>query len=112
MATTGFTPAQTATILYRDGHKCAMCGHRATTANHRANRGSGGFRGANKISNGCAICDRCNGEIESDPVQQTRAILRGVKISRYADPTVEQYLSPLYGVNVLLDDEGGFQFAP
>lgn len=110
--TTGFTPEQTTTILFRDGQKCAMCGHRASVANHRANRGHGGHRDSNRLSNGCALCATCNGLIESDPVQATIARLRGVKLSRYDDPTAEPYLSPLFGCEVWLDDVGGFTMEP
>lgn len=107
---TGFTPEQTAAILWRDGDKCAMCGHRARTANHRANRGAGGHRGSNRLANGCAICHDCNGLIESDPVLAERARDRGVKLSRYDDPEAVPYLHPIYQVPVLLNDDGGFAF--
>jgi hypothetical protein len=112
VSTTGFTPEQTATCLFRDGHKCAMCGRRATTANHRANRGAGGHRGSNGLANACAICTDCNGLIESDAALADVARARGVKLSRYDDPTTVPYLSPLYAVPVLLDDLGGFTFVP
>lgn len=104
----GFTAAQKQIVLERDNHQCPMCLRRATEVNHRANRGSGGFRGANTLSNACAICWVCNGLIESDPVMQTKAILRGVKLSRYDDPLLMPYQHPMYGL-VLLDDAGGFR---
>lgn len=110
MTSTGFTPQQKATILFRDGYKCAMCGHRATEANHRGNRGAGGHRASNTLANGCAICHECNGAIESDALRAAVARERGVKISRYEDPELVPYLSPLYAVPVLLDNEGGFTF--
>jgi hypothetical protein len=106
---TGFTPQQTSTILFRDGDKCAMCGRRARTANHRANRGAGGFRAANVLSNGCALCHECNGLIESDGPLADRARDRGVKISKWSDPRAVPFLSPLWGCLVLLDDDGGFE---
>lgn len=112
MSGTGFTPQQKATILFRDGDKCAMCGRRATEANHRANRGAGGHRASNTLANGCAICHECNGAIESDPEAAELARARGVKVSRYEDPALVPYLSPLYGVPVLLDEAGGFAFVP
>lgn len=111
MTTTGFTPAEVAACLHRDGDKCAMCGRRATTANHRANRGAGGFRAANRLSNASASCHECNGLIESDGPLADVARERGVKISKWDDPTEIPYLSPLYNVPVLLDDDGGFTFA-
>lgn len=106
MSHTGFTPSDVQTILERDGHKCPLCGKRATTANHRANRGAGGFRGANVLSNGCAICDDCNGRIESDADLAQLARARGVKLSRYDDPAAVPYLHPILGMFVLLDDAG------
>lgn len=112
MSSTGFTPEQKATCLFRDGHKCSMCGQRATTANHRANRGAGGHRGSNGLANASAICHDCNGRIESDADYAELARARGVKLSRYEDPTAVPYLSPLYGIPVLLDDLGGFTFVP
>jgi hypothetical protein len=110
--TTGFTLEQTQTILFRDGFKCPMCGAVARTANHRANRGAGGHKASNRLSNGCAICHDCNGRLESDPDFADLGRLRGVKLSRYADPLLEAYLSPLYNVLVYLNDDGGFTFAP
>lgn len=111
MSSTGFTPHQVQAILWRDGDKCGMCGRRARTANHRANRGAGGFRAGNVLSNGCALCHDCNGLIESDGPLAEIARERGVKISKWDDPRTIPYLSPLYGCLVLLDDEGGFEFS-
>jgi hypothetical protein len=111
VSVTGFTAEQTRAILNRDGDKCAMCGRRARTANHRANRGAGGFRAANVLSNGCALCHLCNGLIESDGPLAEIARARGVKISKWDDPRAVPYRSPLYDCDVLLDDLGGFVFA-
>lgn len=105
----GFTPEQTRIILERDGHRCAMCGQRARVANHRANRGHGGHRGSNRIANGCALCHECNGLIEADADLAELARRRGVKLSRYDDPTLEPYLHPILNMVVLLDDEGGLE---
>lgn len=109
--TTGFTPEQKAIVLERDGHKCPMCGHRALEVNHRANRGAGGHKGSNRLSNACAICHDCNGLIESDPAQAELARERGVKLSRYDDPTVIPYLHPIFDMFVLLSDTGEFVFS-
>lgn len=110
---TGFTTAQIAAILNRDGHTCPMCYRQATTANHRAGRGAGGSRAANVLSNGCAICWECNGRIESDPEFAELARTRGVKCDRLSitPPAQVEYLHPFYRMPVLLDDDGGFEFA-
>lgn len=105
MTVNGFTPEQTAAVLMRDGYKCAMCGERARVANHRSNRGSGGFKGGNTLANACALCHDCNGLIESDAEFAAEARRRGVKLSRYDDPTVIRYLSPLFGMWVYLHDD-------
>lgn len=105
--TTGFTPADVQAIMIRDGHMCAMgCGRRAQTANHRANRGSGGHRGSNRIANGVAICHDDNFRIEYDAVAARKARELGVKLSRYDDPETVPFFSPLFGVWVHLSDDG------
>ena len=108
--TTGFTVKQKAIILARDGHKCALCGSEAQTVNHRANRGAGGFRAANRLSNGCGICFRCNSDIESIPKVADCARALGVKISKYSDPKETLFLHPVEQVWVYLDDWGSFSF--
>lgn len=110
MPTTGFTTEQVRLVLDRDGHRCPICGERAQTANHRANRGHGGHRASNRLANACAICHRCNDAIERDGDLAELARDRGVKISRYDDPTAAEYLHPIYNMRVLLDDAGGFAF--
>lgn len=107
---TGFSAEQSLVILFRDGHKCALCGHRAQVANHRANRGHGGFLGANVMSNGSALCHECNGRIEADADAAELARVRGVKISKHVDPRTEPYFSPLFERYVYLDDDGGWSF--
>lgn len=105
---TGFTPEQKSIILERDGHQCPMCGGRANEANHRANRGAGGYKAGNVLSNGCAICSLCNGRIESDPRYAELARDRGVKLSRYDDPRQEPYLHPMLKIKVWLADDGTY----
>jgi len=110
MSSTGFAPQQVALVLDRDGHRCPICYHRAQTANHRANRGHGGHRASNRLANACAICHECNDAIERDGDAAELARDRGVKISRYDDPTDVDYWHPIYLMPVRLDDDGGFAF--
>lgn len=110
MKATGFAPEQSAAILLRDGGVCSMaghdprCEHRAIVANHRANRGSGGHRASNRIANGCALCNWCNGHIEADATAHGEAIRRGVKISRDDDPEAVPLWSVFYRQWIVLHD--------
>lgn len=111
---TGFTPEQKAATLIRDGNLCAMigadprCQRRATTANHRLNRGAGGTadrgHGRNGMGNACAICDWCNGQIEDDPVLAAIARHRGVKLRDGATPALEPLWSPFFAQWVQITD--------
>lgn len=100
---TGFTPAQSAGILMREGHTCALadvnprCTRRATVANHRLNRGAGGSKERNSTDNGCALCDQCNGDIESDAALAEIARHRGVKLRQGDDPRTVALWSIFYG---------------
>lgn len=96
--------------MIRDASICAICGLMATVANHRANRGHGGYKAANRPSNGCALCWTCNGLIEDDTPQRKLAILRGVKIHRDDNPEDVPYLSPLFRVYVYLRDDWTMPF--
>lgn len=111
MSSTGFTPEQKRIILERDGFLCCLCGRRAEVANHRAGRGAGGSKLANTLANGCALCHRCNGAIESDAELAQLARDRGVKLSRWDDPTECPYWSPLYRCMVQPLNTGDLVFA-
>ncbi len=102
-------------IMVRDGGMCAVCGAAATTANHRANRGSGGSRTLNRPSNGVAICELCNGLIEDDTPQRKLAIDRGIKIRRptsapNTDPSEVLCWSPLFRMLVFFGDDWTIEF--
>ena len=103
---TGFTPEQVRDVLMRDGNLCAMlgadprCRRRASTANHRLNRGAGGTSdrgtGRNGMGNACAICDWCNGQIEDDPALAETARHRGVKLRQGDTPALVALWSPFF----------------
>lgn len=98
----------------REGNLCAMlgadprCRLRATTANHRLNRGAGGTsdrgHGRNGMGNACAICDWCNGAIEDLPELAELARHRGVKLRSGATPSLEPLWHPLFGQWVQITD--------
>ena len=107
---TGFTPEQRAIILFRDFHTCALCLGPGTEVNHRANRGAGGYKAGNVLSNACVLCTFCNNSIESHALTATAARELGIKISRHSDPAQAPYMHPVYKMWCLLDDDGNYTF--
>ena len=89
----------------RDGDVCAWSGVETETLvpHHRANRGAGGFKGADRLSNLVLVDSIANGRFESD--LQQKAKLLGFKISRYADPESIPLFHKVHGW-VLLKDDG------
>src|SRR5690554_6182181 len=75
----------------RDGLVCAWhgpeCGTETLVPHHRVNRGMGGRRSLNRLSNLVWLCSIVNGLIESDPEWADRARNLGVKLSGHAEPT-------------------------
>lgn len=90
----------------RDGNVCAWSGLESDTLvpHHRANRGAGGFKAGDKLSNLVLVDSIANGRFESD--LQRRAQLLGFKISRYADPQSIPIFHQCFGGWVLLLDDG------
>jgi hypothetical protein len=88
----------------RDGDVCAWSGVETETLvpHHRANRGAGGFKGADRLSNLVLVDSIANGRFESD--LQKRAQLLGFKISRYADPESIPLFHKVHGWILLKDD--------
>ena len=106
---TGFTAKQVALLRVRDDNRCAWTGETSDRLipQHRANRGAGGSKLANRLSNGVLLDSLINGQIEADATLQAEAVRRGVKVSRYADPLLTPVLHAVHGW-VFLDDDGGF----
>ena len=106
---TGFTKRQVALMRLRDDNRCAWTGETSDRLipQHRANRGAGGSKLANRLSNGVLLDSLINGQIEADATLQAEAVRRGVKVSRYADPLLVPVDHAVLGL-VLLDDDGGF----
>lgn len=105
-------------VLERDSHTCAVrgphCLGEAQVAHHRANRGAGGSKSLDGMSNLIASCSPCNGWIE-DSSGDVRAELerRGVRVrsdSTHAKTALRALVIPvLYpdGERYYLDDYGG-----
>lgn len=101
---TGFTPDQVKWVLLRDGDLCAMSNHpdnpgcwgKATTANHRLNRGAGGSLLRNGMGNANAICNYCNGRIEDSAPLGNLARHLGVKLRQGDNPERILIWSPFF----------------
>lgn len=99
------TPKDFARLVARDGY-CLHCGEtEAVAPNHRANRGMGGSKAANKPSNYVLICSQLNGLIESDDRWATLAIENGWKVSKWADWRTIPVFDALTGTSYLLNDD-------
>lgn len=72
---------------------------------HRANRGMGGSRRANTLSNTVLLESQINSLIESDPVWQAEAVRRGIKVSKFVDPRMVPVVHAVHGL-VFLTDTG------
>jgi hypothetical protein len=107
MSGSGFTVAQMKALRERDGNRSAWTGQESETLvpQHRANRGMGGRRSLNRLSNAVLIESDINGAIESDPAMQAEAVRRGIKIGGHVDPSTVPVEHAVHGL-VLLDDAG------
>ena len=95
----------------RDGHRCAWhppgeCNTETLTPQHRANRGMGGRKSLNRLSNLVWLCSEMNGLIESHAGVAREALERGIKISSHAEPSAVRIRHAVHGL-VVLDDDGG-----
>lgn len=96
-------------LRVRDKGVCAYTGLASDrlVPHHRANRGMGGARSSDALSNLVLVDSLINGRFEDD--LQRLAQERGFKISRYALPGSIPLFHAGYGSWVLLDDEGKVQ---
>ena len=102
------TPKEFRKYERRDGY-CPHCGKVPPylIPHHRANRGSGGSKLANRASNILAICSILNGEMESNPLVAEMARAYGWKLSRYENPLIVPVFDALTGNWYQLDDNYG-----
>ena len=76
-------------VIARDGGFCLLalhnCHGEATTAHHRANRGSGGSRVLNHPGNLVATCHQCNSDAEdAGAITRMDLIDRGLRVEKAA----------------------------
>jgi len=90
----------------RDGHRSAWTGNDDETLvpQDRSNRGMGGYRGNNRLSNFVWLESHINGLIESDAEWAAEARRRGIKISRYDEPSHTPIDHAVHGRCLLADD--------
>ena len=93
-------------LRQRDGDVCAFTGVESDrlVPHHRANRGHGGFKGGDVLSNLILVDSIVNGRFEHD--LQKKAQLLGFKISRYADPESIPVFHKGFAGWVLLKNDG------
>ena len=92
----------------RDGHRCAWhwegaCDVETLSPHHRANRGHGGRRSLDRLSNLIWLC-AFNSLIESDADAARAARIRGIKISSFAEPSQVPIHHAVHGLCLLADD--------
>lgn len=92
----------------RDGHQCAYTGLESDTLvpHHRGNRGMGG--GKHEIANLVWLDSLLNGRVEND--LQSEARRRGIKISKWDDPSTTVIDHAVHGL-VYLTEDGGVRVA-
>lgn len=84
------------------------CDQETLVPQHRAGKGGGGYKPADRLANVVLLCSGYNGLIETDAVLAQDARELGIKISKFSDPSVEPILHAQHGW-VRLDDEGGWE---
>jgi len=103
-------------VIERDGGFCLLalhnCEGEATTAHHRANRGSGGSRVLNHPGNLVATCRQCNSDAEdAGTITRMDLIDRGLRVEKAATNAatlaraLETPVTDLEGRRWLLIDE-------
>ncbi|GAB3041987.1 hypothetical protein GCM10027079_02370 [Sediminivirga luteola] len=103
------TAKQRKTVYERDGGRCVHCGAwDALTIQHRASRGMGGSKAAERFSNWLTLCLVSNTRLEADAEFARLGRDRGWKVSRNGILTpAEVPVIDYQGRSWLLDDNGG-----
>lgn len=93
-------------VFERDDWACAACGtNQGLTVHHRANRGLGGSKKMDMLSNLLTLCAHHNGLLESDPKFAEIGRHHGWKISKWESPEARPVLYP-DGLFYYLKDDG------
>lgn len=88
------------------GRRCWHCGDTETpTVQHRAVKGTGGRRSADRPSNGLILCWAFNCLIESDATAAELARANGWKISTHSDPAKVPAFDVNTGLTYLIADD-------
>lgn len=103
-----FSPSLKAAVVARDGAACVICGIPSTEVHHRAGRGMGGSKAANRVGACMCVCRRHNWLMESDADFMRDAYQRGWKVRRHGVRIAEDVAVwyPLEGAWFLLGDDG------
>lgn len=101
-------PALTvARLAERDGRRCIAHGCvDGLSVQHRAVKGLGGRRTAERWSNGIILCADLNVALEADPGVAAWGRRLGYKVSTHADPSKVPVYDGVTGEWWLLDDNG------
>lgn len=101
-------PLTVARLAVRDGRACLHCGTDETlTVQHRAVKGHGGRRSAERLSNGIILCNALNVAVEQSAEVAWWAAYYGWKILTSSDPSAVSVYDAGTGRWWLLDDRGG-----
>lgn len=96
-------------LTVRDGHQCVWhwegaCDPETLVPHHRSNRGMGGSRSKDRLSNLVWLCSELNGRIEADPEYAASARSRGIKISSHDEPSHTPLIHAVHGRCLIADD--------
>ena len=78
-----FSPSLKAQVVARDGESCVICGAWPVEVHHRAGRGMGGSKAANRVGACLTVCRLHNNRMETDAVFMRLAYRRGWKVRRH-----------------------------
>lgn len=107
MSSPRLDPAVRARVMERDGYRCAHCGHRADTIQHRANKQSGGSRHRDNPANLMAMCLAFNVSAEAHTPDAQLARAKGWKLAQHDDPTAVPVWDIVDETHYMLDDDYG-----
>lgn len=99
-------------VMERDGFRCAHCGCRADTIQHRANKQAGGSKLRDNPANLMAMCLAFNVSAEADTEDARLARANGWKLSQQDDPLTVPVFDVVDQMAYLMDNEYGKHYSP